>query len=167
MPFAQKGLSLYISSPNKPTLILINSASYQLSSGFDDVVEEVNTTLKNNNLTALGSNKRNNTDFTYILNSNPTMSDNTKRGINSLIQINNILDKLQSLGQSSFARSVINFTEEHFCYQNIGYQFSNMIYLNIAVIGLVMLSVGTNKLVLMSTDSYRQRMVTYAFILTV
>lgn len=162
MPFAQRGISYYVSCPSKPTLILINTAKYQIANGFDDIALELNNTLINDyNNTSLGPNKRNNSNFEILLakDLDKPNSANVKKGLNALIITNNILQNLEMLGQCGFAMGVIGYTEEHFCYKNIDYEFVNLIYLNIGILGLIMVSVGINRLVAMSSTTYFQKMV--------
>jgi hypothetical protein len=159
-PYATQGLGVYLPCPSKPTQVDINTAMYELSLSFNGVINEVNSTmisLKNQNL---GLYKRNNTHFKTLANekfSNSTdMADtNIKKGLMTLYHTNDILQSLTALTKCQTALDSINYLDEKFCYGNISLMFKNLFFYFFGIIGLLMLSVGANKLVVLLNPHYK------------
>lgn len=154
-PIADRGISYYISCPSKPTLTMINTAKYLLGNSFNEVAQETNATLTQFNNTNLGPYKRNNSNFEHILslNFNGT-SENLKKGISSLVMTNELLLDLEILASCKFAKSSINYLEEKFCYRSMDYQFNNLIFSSCVIVGLLLLSVGINKLIVLLNPKF-------------
>jgi hypothetical protein len=164
-----KGLGYYISSPSKSTQFKINTAKYELSTSFNKIFDNVNQLLITDMgiPEGLGKYKRNNKHFNKLLHSTKFVEDQIylARGIQMLIDTNNILRGLEALGNSQAARNVINFGEDHFCHKNIGFQFSNLLFLFFGVLSVIILSIGINKLiVLLNPNTGAKRVNIYLFL---
>jgi hypothetical protein len=158
LPFGERGLALYLSCPNKQELINVNTAKYQFTNSFNQLLKEVNDTLISFNGTNIGPYKRDNENFQFLttLSFEPD-KDNIKKGLLAMINNNEILRGLQALSSCQFALNSMNFMEEKFCYNSIEYQFDNLVLIFFAIIGLMLLAVGMNKLTILLNPKFYQK----------
>lgn len=155
--YAEKGLGVYVSCPSKTTQVRINTAKYELGYSFNKIINEVNTTIKNTYEDEdIGIYKRNNSHFKYLADNNYVNDTNVNKGLYSVYYTNNLLQSLSALSKCQAANNVINFSEEKFCYTNITMQFNNLIYYFIGIVGLLILSVGSNKLIVLLNPAYQK-----------
>lgn len=159
-PYATRGLGFYLPCPSKPTQVNINTAMYELSLSFNGVLNEVNSTMMNNYSDNLGIYKRNNSHFKELadqkyFNKNDTLSLGVYKGLYALYYTNNILQSLSALTKCKTAMNSINFLDEKFCYGNITLMFNNLFYYFIGIFGLLILSIGANKLVVLLNPHYQ------------
>jgi hypothetical protein len=156
-PIAPRGIGLYASCPSKPVQVMINTAKYELGNSFSEVIEEVNSTIiKNYYGDNLGIYKRNNSHFEYLATKVYINDTYVSKGLFTLVYTNEILRGLDALSQCQMAISIINYTEERFCYLNITYQFNNLFYYFIGIIGLFLLVIGINKLIVLLNPAYQK-----------
>jgi hypothetical protein len=166
-----RGLGYFISCPSKQVLFNINAAKFELNESFNYLYKNVNQLLLNEMgiENALGPYKRNNNKYYKLLNDNKFTEDKLyiARGIQMLIETNNILRNLEVMGNCQSARNVINYGEDHFCHKNLGYQFSNLIFIFFGILSVILLSIGINKLtILLNPNISTKRVNIYLFSLT-
>lgn len=154
-PIAHRGIGMYLSCPAKPVQIMINTAKYELGHSFDNVINSINNTLitKYKEPIGIGYYKRNNSQFIAYAKKYENDTDLVK-GLNSLVYTNDILQNLTALSDCQMADDAINYTEETFCYENIKYEFNNLFFYFIGTVGLVLLTIGVNKLIVLLSPAY-------------
>jgi hypothetical protein len=153
-PYAERGIGVYISCPTKNTQVMISTAMYELGNSFNKVIKELNQTMNSTYKSNLGVYKRNNTHFKQLADVTFSNDTNIQKGLYSLYYTNNILTELNNLSRCKLAQDSINYIEQNFCYMNITLQFSNLIFYLIGIFGLFLVSVGTNKLIVMLNPAY-------------
>ncbi len=146
-PITSKGIGYVLPCADKDTKVLINVAKYELSLSFDNIINDANFTMINNYTvpSGLGIWKRNNEHFESLkkdYSSNLTMINS----LDVIISTNNILKNLNALSECQVSTNIINYGEEKYCQDNLGYMFYNFSYLLIGILCLIILSVEINKL---------------------
>lgn len=151
-PLPGKGIGFYVSCPSKPVQVMINTARFQLGNSFNSLFSDVSTYMANTYLDNLGSIKRNNQIFIDFIAQYPDAY--LQQGLYSLVYLNQILLELEGLISCQLAQDIINYTEENFCYLNITYQFNNLVYFLVGILGLLILTIGVNKLIVLLNPVY-------------
>jgi hypothetical protein len=156
-PYAEKGIGVYISCPSKTTQVKINTAKYELSNSFNKIINEVNNTIINKyEDETIGIYRRNNTHFKHLAETKYINDTNLYKGLYAVYYTNDVLQGLSALSECQAANNVINFSEEKFCYSNIAMQFNNLIYYFIGTVGLLILAIGSNKLIVLLNPAYQK-----------
>ena len=153
-PLPGKDIGYYLSCPSKPVQILVNTALFQLGNSFNSLFSDVDSYMMDTYVVSLGSIKRNNQVYTDLSVKYPT-DTYLQEGLSSLIFLNQILLGLEGLNSCKMAQDVMNYTEENFCYLNITYQFDNIMFFLGGILGLVFLTIGLNKLIVLLTPIYK------------
>jgi hypothetical protein len=158
-PYATQGLGVYLPCPSKPTQVNINTAMYELSLSFNGVLNEVNSTMISDRNQNLGIYKRNNTHFKKLAeekysNLTDKTDANINKGLMTLYHTNDILQSLTALTKCQTALDSINYFDEKLCYRNISLMFKNLFFYFFGIVGLLMLSIGANKLVVLLNPKY-------------
>jgi hypothetical protein len=166
-----RGLGYFISCPSKTAQFNINTARYELSTSFENLYKNINQLLIDEMgvKEGLGPYKRFNNRYYKLLNDNKFPEDKVyiARGLQMLIETNDILRNLEAMGQCQAARNVINFGEDHFCHRNIGFQFSNLIFLFFGILSVIILSIGINKLTVLLNPNVTTKRVSFRCLLLV
>lgn len=168
-PVNNKGIGKYVSCPSKNTLFLINTAKYDLGESFNVLIKNINDTMiVEKPDIPLGPFKRDNEYFGKLQKffseeKNPRNDLSLSKKLYSLINTNQALESLDALSQCQFAENVINYTEEQFCYKNISTQFTNLFMYFFASLGLIMLTTGVNKLVVLLNPTLSKKKVKLKF----
>jgi hypothetical protein len=148
IPSESNGLGTYMTCPSKDARRSMNTAIYELSSSFNAIADDINTTLHNNNKT-LGVYKRDNEHFKTL--KHELKDDNyttIRSGLDCLITTNELLAELLYMSKCTPAEKNINYIEEAMCHQIFKHFGYFVLYYFIGVIGLIILGVGFNKLIL-------------------
>ncbi len=154
-PLPGKGIGYHVSCPSKPVQLMINTARFELGKSYNNLYGDVkNYTVRNYN-EAFNS-KRNNTVF-KIYEQKYSNDSYLKNALPSLVYLNQILSGLEDLITCQLAQDMINYTEEKFCYLNLTYQFYNILYFLLGILGLLILSIGVNKLIVLLNPNYKNR----------
>ena len=148
-PKQEKGVGFYLACPAKNTRKAIYTNKYLLSTKIDILINDLNNTFKQVDPKGLGMYKRNNTNFDFLSENAYNYTEKNKtiqKGLKSLIEFNGILEGLESLSKCEYALSSINYMEENFCRESLDYQFNGIFFLGIGSFGILLLSIGLNKL---------------------
>jgi hypothetical protein len=153
-PLPGKDIGYYVSCPSKQVQILINTALFQLGNSFNSLFSDVDGYMLATYSDSLGSIRRNNQIYIDLSVKYPTDAY-LQQGLSSLIYLNQILMGLDGLISCELAQDVINYMEENFCYLNITYQFDNMMFFIGGILGLIILTIGLNKLIVLLNPIYK------------
>lgn len=153
LPTAGKGIGVYVSCPSKPVQVMINTARFEIGNSFNQLFYNVKQNMADKHSVDLGNLKRNNKIFTDFA---ETYKDNEYlfNSLNSLILYNQILTGLEGLITCQLADDMLNYTEEKFCYRNITYEFNSMMFYFVGIFGMVILTIGVNKLIVLLSPIY-------------
>jgi hypothetical protein len=147
------GLGMYVSCPSKPVQVMINTARFELGNTFNYLYDNMKKHLTDKYSDDIGNLKRNNKVFSDLA---EKYKDDAylNSGLLSLTYINDILYGLEGLITCRLAEDVVNYTEETFCYRNITYQFNNLIFYINGILGLLILTIGINKMIVLLSPAF-------------
>lgn len=154
-PTARRGVGYFISCPSKKTSISISTSLYEFGNSFNNLIETVNQTLITQYSDDIGPFKRDNPKFEEYYHKYLTNDTNLANGIIALKYTNLIMNNLLALGECQAASNIINYTEDHYCYPSIGSIYYVIIYLIFETIGLIILTTGMNKLIVLLNPAYQ------------
>ena len=148
IPSESNGLGTYMTCPSKDARRSMNTAIYELSSSFNAIADDINTTLQNANKTGLGIYKRDNGYFQSLIDNPVIDNDTVTAGLGCLVKTNELLAELLYMSKCTPAEKNINYIEEAMCHKIFKHFGYFVLYDFIGVIGLIILGVGFNKLIL-------------------
>lgn len=167
-PKQEKGVGYYMNCPAKITRKNIYTEKYILSTKFDILINDLNRTLIQVNPKGLGMYTRNNTNFDFLSEKGYNYTEQNitiYKGLKSLVEYNGVLEGLESLSKCEYALSSINYIEENFCYESLYNQFYGLILLLFGTIGILLLSIGLNKLSVLVDEVTEKKVIFYFKIL--
>lgn len=159
-PKFESGIGYFITCPPKDIRKNIYSSKYILSRSYDIIYNDLSQKVKPTFEKGLANKKRNNT---YLNAVKDMFSDNEsiKKGFDTLVNYNQMLTGLESLGTCEYAKNCINYIEEKFCYTNLDAQMNGFIYYSLASFGVLLVAIGLNKL-----SVFTREVVKYIFIIS-
>ena len=149
------GIGYFITCPAKEIRKNIYSTKFILSKSYDILYDDLNQKVLPEMAQGLARKKRNNTYLNAIKDNfqqNKTISD----GLETLINFNNMLIGLESLGVCEYAKNCINFIEENYCYMNLKAQQDAFIYYALGSFGVLIVSIALNKLSVFTREKVKK-----------
>jgi hypothetical protein len=144
-PKYRSGIGLYIICPTKEIRKNIYSTKFIISKSYDILYNDLNEKVLPVLDKGLARKKRNN-DYLRSLKNYFKQNETISKGFETLINFNNILSGLESLGSCEYSKNCINYIEEKFCYKNLNSQQEAFIYYSIGSLGVLLVSIAFNKL---------------------
>lgn len=147
-PIYGKGLGYYSSCISKENQINLSTARFQLTTSFNNVYNNLNNyVIKNSDSKdSLPLDKRNNDAYKLLLDKYQS-NQNIVNGIKLLIEYNNISNVIEPIFNCSQIKQITTFAEKNYCYKNLTSIFLELKFAFIAILFLIPICMGINKLI--------------------
>lgn len=144
-PIANESIGYYLACISKESQINISTARYELSVSFDAVYNKLNSIQAPLN-DPLPTDARNNK---LLIAYSQGKSDDVVNGINLLTKYNQIFQTFDDESTCKYRKDDLNYAEVNICWKNIDNLFSMIKYFFFAIIFLIPLSIGINRMIVL------------------
>jgi hypothetical protein len=162
-PKYKSGVGFYITCPPKEIRKNIYSTKFIISKSYDILFNDLNEKVLPVFSKGLARKKRNN-DYLLSLKNYFKQNETISNGFEALINFNNILSGLESIGSCEYSKNSINYIEEKLCYKNLRGQMDAFIYYSIGSLGVLLVSIALNKLSVFTREKVKNLILLYFLI---